>query len=286
MSDLLGRMIARARAPLSPIQPILAAIYEPVAGPEPEPVSPWPIHEPAREETSSREPRSSESPVDSEPSGIRAGESTPVDQTIERSDPGLRVPESRHAEQTIERRDPGLRIPESRPVDSRRNERLISTPEEGSGLDHEPWRDPSIEARAISRPQPATVRRQPTADGQEGSSQPSVAAGSTQAEHSQQAPRPLPVQATWERKPEAPINPGSLEINLPTARVETRGPAIRESGKREREDPVRDSPVEVNVAIGHIEVRSVPRVEAPRRPAAKPEVTLDEYLRRRDGESR
>jgi hypothetical protein len=41
------------------------------------------------------------------------------------------------------------------------------------------------------------------------------------------------------------------------------------------------STVEVHIAIGQIDVRSVPRVDAPRRPALKPGVTLEEYLRRK-----
>jgi len=286
MSDLLGRMIARARAPLSPVQPILPSLYEPVTGPEPEPVTPWPVHEFAREEGSSQKARPLESTVTPEADGIQAGGSPPEDQPIERRDSGPRLSEPRQVDQPIERRDSGLQIPEVRQVDSRRSERLISTPEEGSGLDREPSRAPSGEARAIGRSEPAAARPEPADKGQEEPSRPNVPAGSSQTKRSQQALRLISVQAARERKPEATVNPGSLETDFPPARPVTRRPGQRESGKREREDPIRDSPLEVNIAIGHIEVRSVPRVEAPRRPAAKPRVTLDEYLRRRNGDSR
>ncbi len=326
MSDLLGRMIARARAPLSPVQPILPSLYEPVTRPEPEPepVTPWPVHEFAREEGSSQKARPLESTVTPEADGIQAGGLPPVDQPIERRDSGPRLsrprqvdqpierhdsgprlseprqvdqPIERHdsgprlsrprqVDQPIERHDSGLQIPEVRQVDSRRSERLISTPEEGSGLDREPSRAPSGEARAIGRSEPAAARPEPADKGQEEPSRPNVPAGSSQTERSQQVLRPISVQAARERKPEATVNLRSLETDFPPARPGTRRPGQRESGKREVEDPIRDSPLEVNIAIGHIEVRSVPRVEAPRRPAAKPRVTLDEYLRRRNGDSR
>jgi hypothetical protein len=52
-----------------------------------------------------------------------------------------------------------------------------------------------------------------------------------------------------------------------------------------RPEPV--PPVEVHVTIGHIEVRTAPSsAPAPRRPAARPGLSLDAYLRRRDGGGR
>src|SRR5262249_19549334 len=46
------------------------------------------------------------------------------------------------------------------------------------------------------------------------------------------------------------------------------------------------SSIEVHIAIGQIEVRTVPRAEDPRRPALQPRVTIEEYLRLRNGDAR
>ncbi len=312
MSDLLGRMIARARAPLSPVQPILASLYEPANGPGPEPVTPWPDHEIEREEPSSQEARPLVSPVTSQPGEIQASGPSLVDQPIGRRDPEPRdpeprMPEPRQPDRTIERHESGLRIPEPRQVEATRDERPISTLEKESGWDRMPLRSPIFEPPATGRPvtapvrpataptrpviaptRPATASTRPEMADQEpeGPSQATVAAGASRSEHSRQAPRPISIPATREWKTEAGVDSGSLETGISPAWVETRRPAPRESARREREDPAPDSHLEVNIAIGHIEVRSVPKVEAPRRPAAKPRVTLDEYLRRRNGDSR
>jgi hypothetical protein len=49
--------------------------------------------------------------------------------------------------------------------------------------------------------------------------------------------------------------------------------------------PAPAAPAQVTISIGHVEVRAAPVSQPPRRPAFRPRVTLDEYLRR-SGDSR
>ena len=48
----------------------------------------------------------------------------------------------------------------------------------------------------------------------------------------------------------------------------------------------RSGTTEVTISIGHIEVRAAPPAEPARRPAPRARVTLEEFLRRREGGAR
>ena len=236
MSDLLGRMIARARAPLSPVQPILASLYEPANGPGPEPVTPWPDHEIEREEPSSQEARPLVSPVTSQPGEIQASGPSLVDQPIGRRDPEPRdpeprMPEPRQPDRTISATNPGSGFPSrarwkrlAMRGRSRRSRKradgiaclyvLRSSKPPATGR---PVTAPVRPATAPTRPviaptRPATASTRPEMADQEpeGPSQATVAAGASRSEHSRQAPRPISIPATREWKTEAGVDSGSL----------------------------------------------------------------------------
>jgi hypothetical protein len=157
----------------------------------------------------------------------------------------------------------------------------------------EPSQAPSAGARSADpsvafpeRPETAGAPPESSAAEPEGPSRSGLGRAPSHIGLARLDPPPIPVRAGGRRDQAAAVNPGSPRPDLPPARPEPRRPLPTESNAQGGENAFRESTVEVNIAIGHIEVRSVPRPEVPRRPIARPRVTLDEYLRRRNGDSR
>jgi len=83
----------------------------------------------------------------------------------------------------------------------------------------------------------------------------------------------------------APLEPAARRSKVPVEATRPENPSTRR-----RESEIRSQalaqPVEVHVSIGHIEVRQPAPAQPGPRPAAKPQVSLDDYLRRRNGAAR
>jgi len=87
---------------------------------------------------------------------------------------------------------------------------------------------------------------------------------------------------------EVEVHAQRVEItSLERAEIHNEIAAVKtETGKRRRaevDEFSQPEPVEVHVTIGHIEVRAAPVPKAPVRRTAPPRVSLDDYLKRRNG---
>jgi len=247
VTGVVDRMIARARAPLSPVRPLLPSRYE------------W-DHERVTAETAAPVEDVSEQwtapPPDSTTAG--ASETAAVDGPHSESTAAEIATETGRAAPSAERgaadSPPAVRpAPAARPMP--RTDRALppAAAHDGPGRAAMPGAArPGLAAPADpAAPFSTAARRE--------------AAGP--AETSFRAPRP-PV----EERSEGPRDGSGRETSPPP-----RARAAAEPDERQ----ARRGTTEVSISIGQIEVRAVPPVEPRRKPAPRPRVSLAEYLRRR-----
>jgi len=255
MSDLLSRIVARARGLASPVEPILASRFEPhVAFDVPRNGEPGvlPVSRAAAELPAQQSAR----PVDSTELTPAAGTRAPSAQPRPPRDPARRDVE-REAEVPLE----AIAVSET------------TTPKAHYDL---PTAWSRVEAETEETvTAPAIVRAvKPHVD------EPHFEDATTYLE--------VPVAVTLEemetqprpaRTRPSPVKVVRPEIHIPQAQP---GPRMAEV----HPEPAR--PIEVQVTIGHIEVRSAAVQQAPPAPRriARPSVSLDDYLRRRNGDAR
>jgi hypothetical protein len=246
MSDLLTRLIGRAVRAESPVEPILGSRYTPAAPLEVPPDAA--LMEPAQADFERRVFARPEIHTQAEElPRIEAARETPGVEDGLRTEPRRRRdPEQRDFPAPPDGIEPILRQTPER-------EEILRAPAEAESM------------RAI---QPRLRER---SDGVREDHTP-IEAVKTHAEN------PLPaIERRLERIQETP------RVERIDRLENRRDPAPFAAESR---SPELLPPVEVHVSIGHIEVRPAAPAPPPARPVQKPHLTLDEYLRRRNGDSR
>ena len=251
MSGLLTRLIVRAVRTESPVQPILSSRYSP-----PEPVAS--AMAPTLTEEISRN-------VETAPQGVRAQSAGPAEpDRVEAEFNEERLPEPDIAVQVIQTRA-DTRPPSAVPPPARVGP------------------EPSIEAAPENPPrkqerfdEPSTPPARPPAPILVRSHEPAVEPPLAGFEPSTPGKR---LETVTEGQAEADPMPALI---VREERVRETSPLLT-SFVVERRDNDPQPPVEVHVSIGHIEVRSAEPPKPPTKPATKPHLSLEEYLRRRNG---
>ncbi|HEV2690486.1 MAG TPA: hypothetical protein VGV35_18140 [Bryobacteraceae bacterium] len=245
MSDLLSRLIGRARGVVSPVEPILASRYESLVSLE------------------------AQTPSESKEGTATWQDAKRVPPAGERNDEVIQAEGAPNA--------PARRLSPTRP----QVERAESTP--GGEDRREPRRESTSPFPAAAAPAhledlpnlPAAPSSEPSAE----SPVSEIRAETTE------------VHATAESRGtrDEPAGAGHIAVSVTRAEDRAAGAAMRQESVQPERSPVQ--PVEVQVTIGHIEVRAAPvtrlNEDPGRRPrAARPAVSLDDYLRRRNGGAR
>ena len=322
MSVLLDRMILRLQAPLSPVQPLLPSRYAPPAGGplDSDPAShPWdssgageslgapqvvayiaaipargggdafdvpvvggePIVGTERERLVGRAPRLAATPM-------------PDEQAISPAGIPERVPAA--GGEPIEAMGHGRLID--------RAPRPAATPmpdEQATSPAKPPGQVPTGAVRTPTSARNLGFPKEPSAE----RPKPPLPANRTEDRHASEGARAEPVdragrrvQVRTAREPRSeraldrgPIGPNPRHVPREAGpqsfkRDREGEPGPQAPGRPRSQHDGRRGPTEVSISIGHIEVRSVRRNDPPRRLATRPRVTLDEFLRRRNGTSR
>jgi len=278
VSAILERMIARVRAPLSPVEPVFPPRYAPPAwasGPDEAPA--WAS---GRDEV----PAWVSGPDEVAPAA------TAADRVAAAGPEDVDAPDA-----PAERLDAAAHDSD-RPAAPRAN----VMPRVRAVVAPEPMPDvASASADATSgvlRQDPAVPSPAfPPSDEPQASRRPVPGERST-IDRGDRAPQPIQVRVAAEVRPE-PLADREPAVPTPPWPRDEAGASVPRTERPHEQAPREPSPpasspspqgasTEVHISIGHIEVRSAPRAAAPRKPAPRPRVTLDEYLRRRNGGTR
>lgn len=247
MSDLLGRLISRAKSDSSPVEPILSSRYEVPA------------------------------PLDLPLAAPRGGETRANHSTDRREDRG----------------GPEEEFSEARPrVDVSREELRLTNAEED-----EVSNDSKRAVHQEAAEQPARpVQTRPLASRVDPVERSPVHPTLESQEHVQTGAEQIEIRTFTELMavPEKPVVPRenlSISVKRAEQRPEQQSvPSISSSSSRPEDAAKQVEPqsIEVHVSIGHIEVRAAAPAQAPPPRIARPRasVSLDDYLKRRNGGSR
>lgn len=272
MSEIIGRLIARTRAPLSSVRPLLPSRFEADRGQSAQgfertalAIGPQ-ATVPFEHATGGGEPESTDAMRTPEPAGKRRGPATAF------------LPETAPPAG-------GTHIIESGGAGAAEDSRRARTVAPDGEADRTRAGDPATRdtEAAVWLRIPPSFDSIPLPHG-------SAAAGSAHA-----TIRSAHERDWGDRHEAARQGLGEMSAEYAADRRDTGGRAAtmdsRSTPAPSRRDPApgaaadevaRAGTTEITISIGHIEVRAAPAPEPPRKPAARPRVTLDEYLRRRE----
>jgi hypothetical protein len=266
VSGIIGRLIARGRAPLSSVRPLLPSRFEADRGRSAHGFERTALAigsqatVPFEHAAGGGEPESTDAVTTSEAAGTRRGPATAFRPGAAPPAGGARIIAS-----------PGAGVAE----DSRRARTVAPDEEADRTQAGDPAaRDTEAAPAFDSAPRPHTF----------------APAGSARA-----AIRSAHEWDWGDRHDAVGRGLGAISAGYAADRPDTGGRAAttdsRSAPAPSRRDPAqgaaadevaRAGTTEVTISIGHIEVCAAPAPEPPRKPAVRPRVTLDEYLRRRE----
>jgi len=290
VSAILERMIARVRAPLSAVEPVLPPRFAPPAwasGPDGAP-SPWASG--PGEVGSAGAPGSDEvMPArDAGVSPIRtAADPAAVARPGDAGAPDAPAPGAARTEPP--------EAAASAPAGSAAP-RANATPRVRAVAASAPVRDAtsaSADVRDVLRSDPAVPSPAALSADEPQASRRRTRGEPSTTDRGDRALQPIEVRVTGEvgAEPAADREPAAPTPSWPPDGAGASVVRDAPSGGQAPREPIpppapQGPPTEVHISIGHIEVRSAPPAPAPRKPALRPRVTLDDYLRRRNGGAR